>query len=117
MRRRTCGTSEPVRTASRDVVLTSTSSISDVKTLTTVLRDLEDLLLLNKPSLRPTAQAPGKRLAGPATSDPYNRSRYYRYASHPTKAFDELYAFCFALAKPPYVRTTHCRCHDADGCY
>lgn len=80
----------------RAVVLTPKHSISDVRTLSTVLHDLEDLLLHNKP----IAQAAGKKLAGAAPADPYNRSRYYRYASDTTKAFNELYVFCFALAKP-----------------
>lgn len=68
--------------------------------LTTALHDLEGLLLLNIPASRPFSQGSGKKLAVSAPSDPYNRSRYYKYASDPTKAFNELYAFCFALAKP-----------------
>ncbi|KZT70207.1 DUF298-domain-containing protein [Daedalea quercina L-15889] len=82
---------------------TSELRISNVKTLSTALHDLEDLLLLDKPALRPTASAPTKK---PATGscDPYNRSRYYGYATNTTKFFNELYAFCFTLAKPPQVR-------------
>ncbi|KAH9934960.1 Cullin binding-domain-containing protein [Fomitopsis serialis] len=82
--------------------------ISSLPALSAALHDLEDLLLLNKPALRPSAQVPApakkKPTASSAPSDPYNRSRYYGYASDTKKAFNELYAFCFALAKPPGAR-------------
>lgn len=72
--------------------------------MSVALRDLEDLLLLNKPPLKIQAMAPVQAKKKPVTSvsaDPYNRARYHKYASDPQKAFSELYAFCFALAKPP----------------
>jgi DCN1-like protein 4/5 len=72
--------------------------ISSLHCLAITLRDLEDLLLLGKPPLKPLAAAPQKKKPTP---EPYNRSRYYLYAADKPKAFNELYLFCFMLAKPP----------------
>ena len=70
-----------------------------------VLRDLEDLLFLDKPLAKSSGSSvASKKKALPEPSDPYNRQKYYRYAADKDKAFKELYAFCFALAKPPYVQ-------------
>ncbi len=76
-------------------------SASNPHTLALVLHDLEDLLLLDKP---PIQSAPKKK-GTPASdaAEPYNRAKYYKYAADKNKAFRELYNFCFALAKPPYV--------------
>ena len=69
------------------------------------LRDLEDLLLLDKPPVKSAAPsaASKKGAVPPEAPEPYNREKYKRYAADKGKAFRELYAFCFALAKPPYV--------------
>ncbi|TFY57440.1 hypothetical protein EVJ58_g7019 [Rhodofomes roseus] len=89
---------------------TSELRISNLTSLSTALHDLEDLLLLDKPALRPQVADPfpaakkKSAVSSPASSDPYNRSRYYGYTSDTSKAFNELYAFCFALAKPPQAR-------------
>jgi DCN1-like protein 4/5 len=37
------------------------------------------------------------------SAEPYGRARYAQYAADPRRAFAELYAFCFALAKPECV--------------
>lgn len=80
--------------------------ISNLPALSTALHDLEDLLLLHKPALSAQVPAPAKKKpsTSSASSDPYNRSRYYGYAADTNKAFNELYAFCFVLAKPPGAR-------------
>ncbi|EPQ58564.1 DUF298-domain-containing protein [Gloeophyllum trabeum ATCC 11539] len=67
--------------------------ISSLSVLALALRDLEDLLILDKP--------PIKRLSTPASSldGPYNRERYFDYALRKKEAFVELYQFCFGLAK------------------
>lgn len=80
---------------------------SNLQVLALVLRDIEDLLLLDKPPIAQpgTGSARKRGTAVPATdtSEPYNRHKYYQYAADTRKAYAELYAFCFALAKPPYV--------------
>ena len=53
-------------------------------------------------SAAPSA-ASKKGAVPPEAPEPYNREKYKRYAADKGKAFRELYAFCFALAKPPYV--------------
>lgn len=79
------------------------SRIASLPALSAALHDLEDLLLLDKPPLKPpsaAAAAPGKKKPTP---EPYNRARYYRYAAEKSKSFNELYMFCFTLAKAPYA--------------
>ena len=71
--------------------------ISSLPVLTLVLRDLESLLFPGKPPPKSSAAAPRRK---PGT-DPYNRARYFKYVTDPTKGFNELYMFCFNLAKPP----------------
>ncbi|OBZ75667.1 DCN1-like protein 4 [Grifola frondosa] len=79
--------------------------VSELQTISLVLQDLEDLLLLDKPPIKPptgvAAQAKKKASAG---SEPYNRAKYYEYARNKDKSFLELYTYCFALAKPPSAR-------------
>ncbi|KAI0694154.1 DUF298-domain-containing protein [Cerioporus squamosus] len=78
---------------------------SNPHTLALVLHDLEDLLFLDKPPIQPSTNAPKKKgLAVSDASEPYNRTKYYKYAADKNKAFKELYNFCFALAKPPTSR-------------
>ena len=85
------------------------SSVSNLQTLSLVLRDLEDLLLLDKPPIQASTPSVASKKKGNTVADvspPYNRDKYYQYATDRNKAFGELYAFCFALAKPPYVRSS-----------
>ncbi len=82
-------------------------SASNLQALSLVLRNIEDLLLLDKPPIAPSGTG-SVRKRGPAVpatdaSEPYNRQRYYQYAADTKKAYAELYTFCFALAKPSYV--------------
>lgn len=78
--------------------------ISCLPALATALRDLEDLLITDKPPLTPPTNTAAKKNATP---EPYNRARYYAYAANKTETFKDLYKFCFALAKPPYVTRRH----------
>ena len=71
--------------------------IASLPALNIALHDLEALLLLDQPAA--TAAATKKK---PGV-EPYNRSRYQRYARDPTKSFNELYMFCFNMAKPSCV--------------
>ncbi|OCH85216.1 DUF298-domain-containing protein [Obba rivulosa] len=77
----------------------------DLQMLSLALHELEDLLLMNKPPVKPsdgTSAASKKKSAVPVAS--YNRTKYFKYATSVDKAFLELYMFCFALAKPPQAR-------------
>ncbi|KAH9948111.1 DUF298-domain-containing protein [Amylocystis lapponica] len=67
------------------------------------LRELEDLVILDKPPVK-TGATPTKKKASTLTSEPYNRTRYIKYSGDVEKAFSELYAYCFMLAKPPQAR-------------
>ncbi|KAI0350201.1 hypothetical protein OH77DRAFT_1090171 [Trametes cingulata] len=82
--------------------------VSNLQTLSLAVRDLEELLLLDKPPIQPPsgAGAPVKKkgVAQPESAEPYNRRKYYQYAVDKDKAFSQLYAFCFSLAKPPTGR-------------
>ncbi|KAI0761448.1 Cullin binding-domain-containing protein [Irpex lacteus] len=82
---------------------TSALQISSLSALAIALHDLHDLLILNKPALKPpttaATAAPKKK-----TAEPYNRTRYYQYAKDKSKAFNEFYLFCFMLVKPPQGR-------------
>ena len=82
-------------------------SASNIQILSLILREIEDLLLLDKPPIQPSGTGSLKKrgnvVSTPNTSEPYNRQKYNQYAADRTKGFTELYAFCFALAKPPYV--------------
>ncbi|EJF62622.1 Cullin binding-domain-containing protein [Dichomitus squalens] len=81
---------------------------SNLQVLSLVLRQLEDLLLLDKPPITPPGTGSiKKRGNAPSISDAselYDRNKYYRYAADKNQAFAELYAFCFALARPPTAR-------------
>ncbi|KAF9448907.1 DUF298-domain-containing protein [Macrolepiota fuliginosa MF-IS2] len=57
--------------------------------LSIALTDLENLLIYGKPPIKKTK------------TDPYDRTRYYGYASDPKDAFHKLYIYCFMLVKPP----------------
>ncbi|KAI0831711.1 Cullin binding-domain-containing protein [Trametes gibbosa] len=82
--------------------------VSNLQALSLVVRDLEDLLLRDRPPLQPpsSATAPPKKkgITTPGPSDPYDRRNYYAYAASTDKAFSDLYTFCFNLAKPPTGR-------------
>ena len=62
-----------------------------------VLSDLNDLIVLGRPVV---AMSRVKSQRG-AT---YDTTRYDSYAADTHKAFSSFYSFCFALAKPEYVR-------------
>ncbi|CCM05044.1 uncharacterized protein FIBRA_07246 [Fibroporia radiculosa] len=84
---------------------TAELQISDLHTLSVALRDLEDMVLLDKPPFKPRHSAqPAKKTSNPPSQDSYDRTRYYRYAADTQKAFNDLYTFCFSLAKPPQTR-------------
>lgn len=80
---------------------------SNLQVLSLVLRNIEDLLLLDKPPIAAAGMGSirkrGSAVPVADPSEPYNRYKYYQYAADTKKAYAELYAFCFALAKPPYV--------------
>ncbi|KAH7889985.1 Cullin binding-domain-containing protein [Phlebopus sp. FC_14] len=77
--------------------------ISSLSVLALALRELDDLLIHNKePLSRPAKSIPSKKRDD--RQEPYNRSRYWQYASDRKAAFTELYQFCFALAKPQQSR-------------
>ncbi|KAI0927981.1 hypothetical protein AcW1_005371 [Taiwanofungus camphoratus] len=81
--------------------------VSSLLSLSIVLHDLEDLLLFGEPPLKPpmlTVAQAKKRSASSLSLEPYDRARYYKYAADTKKAFNELYSFCFVLAKPPQAR-------------
>jgi len=80
---------------------TSQLKIASLSALSMLLHDLEDLLLLDKSPLKPATVSAQKKKPLP---EPYNRVRYYQYASDKSKTFNELYIFCFMLAKPPQAR-------------
>ncbi|CAL1703471.1 unnamed protein product [Somion occarium] len=77
--------------------------ISSVDVFSVALRELEDMLLLDKPALKPALAPIGSKKT--AMPEPYNRARYYRYAQDKKKAYNELYLFCFMLAKPETSRS------------
>ena len=79
--------------------------VSSLYSLSTAIRDIESLLLLNKPPIkRSSTSSPTKKSAGKTKEkekDPYNRDKYWEYAVDKKGAFLQLYGFCFALAKQP----------------
>jgi DCN1-like protein 4/5 len=79
--------------------------ISSLYSLSLAIRDIESLLLLDKPPLkRPANPLPSKKNSGKIKEkekDPYNRDQYWNYAADKKAALLKLYGFCFALAKPP----------------
>jgi hypothetical protein len=62
-----------------------------------VLSDLSDLIVLGRPAV---VMSRVKSQRG-AT---YDTTRYDSYAADTHKTFSSFYSFCFALAKPEYVR-------------
>lgn len=56
------------------------------------MRDLENLLILKK--------EPPKRST---KKEPYDKTKYWTYCENTKAAFQKLYMFCFALAKPELV--------------
>ncbi|KAI9056943.1 DUF298-domain-containing protein [Trametes sanguinea] len=87
---------------------TSELRVSNLEGLSLAIRELEDLLLLDKPPIQASSvpvTPTNKKGAQPTVpAGPYNRQKYYQYAADKAKAFSELYAFCFNLAKPPTGR-------------
>ncbi|KAI0668485.1 Cullin binding-domain-containing protein [Trametes maxima] len=87
---------------------TSELQVSNSQTLSLAIREVEGLLLLDKPLIQSGSATPSvakkKSIPGTVPAEPYNRQRYLHYASNKEKAFSELYAFCFNLAKPPTGR-------------
>ncbi|OSC96611.1 DUF298-domain-containing protein [Trametes coccinea BRFM310] len=86
---------------------TSELRVSDLEGLSLAIKELEDLLLLDKPPIQAPSGpvTPTKKSAQPPISvGPYNRQKYYQYAADKDRAFSELYTFCFNLAKPPTGR-------------
>ncbi|KDQ59592.1 hypothetical protein JAAARDRAFT_626148 [Jaapia argillacea MUCL 33604] len=93
--------------------------ISCFPALKLALSDLESLLIYDKPPIAlpppPVAPAPasfanslsrkkGASLVKEKDGEPYNRTKYAKYASDKQKAFVELYTFCFGFAKPEQSR-------------
>jgi len=74
--------------------------ISNPEILALALHDLEDLVLLDKPPTKPPTVTPAQIKKKTIPLEPYNRSRYRRYALDTKKAYSELYSYCFNLAKP-----------------
>jgi hypothetical protein len=62
-----------------------------------VLNDLNDLIVLGRPAVT-TSRVKSQRGAT------YDTTRYDSYAADAHKSFSSFYSFCFALAKPEYVR-------------
>jgi DCN1-like protein 4/5 len=83
--------------------LTTMRRISSAQALKTALDELQDLLLTDKPALKPSRSsgaASNTKSKSTTSSDPYNRAKYHVYAGDRKAAFLGLYAYCFNLAKP-----------------
>jgi len=80
--------------------------ISSLPVLAQALKEFDDLLIRDKQALSRSASAStqARKKGGASTREPYNRTRYWQYASDRKAAFAELYQFCFTLAKPPQAR-------------
>lgn len=72
-------------------------SVSSLASFAVVLNDLYDLLILGRSAV-PISRVRSQRGAT------YDTTRYDSYAADTQKAFSSFYSFCFALAKPEYVR-------------
>ncbi|KAH8102937.1 DUF298-domain-containing protein [Cristinia sonorae] len=77
--------------------------ISSLPALSAALTDLENLLVHDKPPLKPAQTTPSSK-KNTSSSDPYDRSQYFRLAHDPKKAFLEFYLFVYTLSKPPQSR-------------
>jgi len=89
------------------VKATGKLQISTLYSLAIAIRDIEALLLLDKPPLARSGTSSTKKNIGKSKEkekDPYNRDQYWEYAADKKNAFLKLYGFCFALAKPPQAR-------------
>jgi len=71
------------------VVGTKALHISSPQQLSVALSDLENLLIHGKPPIKKP------------TTDAYDRTKYWVYASDPKDAFHKFYQYCFVLVKPP----------------
>ena len=81
---------------------------SSLALIAVILSDLNDLIVLGRPVV---AMSRVKSQRG-AT---YDTTRYDSYAADTHKAFSSFYSFCFALAKPEYVRCFPLLNVDAHG--
>jgi len=73
---------------------TESLKISSLSGISMAVSDLEMLLIQGKPAAKGST---GKK-------DPYDKFAYGKYAADPQAAFQTLYSFCFALAKPEQSR-------------
>ncbi|KAG7086507.1 hypothetical protein E1B28_002460 [Marasmius oreades] len=71
---------------------TANLKISSLQILRLALSDLEDLLVMDKPPLKPLK------------NESYNRTSYWTYAKDKRHAFHQFYSFCFNLAKAEQSR-------------
>jgi DCN1-like protein 4/5 len=71
--------------------------VSSLASFAIVLNDLNDLVVLGSP-------AAAKSHVKPQRGAAYDTTRYASYAADTGKAFSSFYSFCFALAKPEYVK-------------
>ena len=71
--------------------------VSSLASFAVVLNDLNDLIVSGRPVVT-TSRVKSQRGAT------YDTTRYDSYATDIHKAFTSFYSFCFALAKPEYVR-------------
>ncbi|TFK46010.1 DUF298-domain-containing protein [Heliocybe sulcata] len=69
--------------------------ISSLKILALALKELEDLLIFDKPPIPDHTQLSSSKKTG----GPYNRDRYIGYAVDKKATFGAMYQFCFGLAK------------------
>jgi len=78
--------------------------ISSLPVLAQALTELDDLLIRDKQTLPRPASTMSQAKKKSGAREPYNRTRYWQYASDRKATFSELYQFCFMLAKPPQAR-------------
>ncbi|KAI3610803.1 dcn1-like protein 4 [Moniliophthora roreri] len=71
---------------------TTTLKVSSLPAIHSALSELEDLLIFDKPAVKPSK------------NEPYNRASYWQYAKDKKSAFHEVYNFCFSLAKAEQSR-------------
>ncbi|KAL0947512.1 hypothetical protein HGRIS_013611 [Hohenbuehelia grisea] len=83
---------------------TASLHISSLGPLKLAAVDLEKLLIEGQPPAKKTAGSTGSTKKKPRSDELYDRNAYWVYAQDPIAAFKKLYAFCFALAKPPQAR-------------
>jgi DCN1-like protein 4/5 len=75
--------------------------ISSLPVLAQALTELDDLLIRDKQTVTRSAPTMSQAKKKSGAREPYNRTRYWQYASDRKATFSELYQFCFILAKPP----------------